>query len=226
MKYFYLYIFLLCCFIFIVSYYNTYSISEAFRSKKQNIILLGDSVLKNNAYTFSGKSVEEMLLERSDGNVNVVCLAVDDSKINSVYNQISEIPNDLNNSSTTIFISIGGNNILSHYITKNEDPNDTSILSEFFTSYVHLIESIQKKMNKAKIILLDIYYPYNNKYKPYHNIINEWNNKIYNYASDPNNNITGVLKISSIVTNGIDFSEEIEPSNSGGLKIVDAILIC
>lgn len=79
-------------------------------------------------------------------------------------------------------------------------------------------------MNKAQLILLDVYYPDNNKYKPYHNIINEWNNKIYSFASNPKNNINSVLRISSIVTHGDDFSAEIEPSNTGGLKIVEAIL--
>jgi hypothetical protein len=79
-------------------------------------------------------------------------------------------------------------------------------------------------MSNAKIILLDIYYPNDSKYKKYHNLINEWNEMLYEYAANPKNNIDGVLRISSIIRKPEDFSQEIEPSDSGGEKIVNAIL--
>ena len=217
---------MLCCFILMVSYYNTYSSTsntiEPFNSSKQHIVLLGDSILKNNAYTSNGKSVEDLLKERTTNNIH--CFAVDDSKINDVYNQISNLPTDLNTSHTTVFLSVGGNNILSHYLKDHGNNRDYSILSNFLTSYEHLVQSIRMKLNKAKIILLDVYYPDNHKYKKYHNVIQEWNLKIYDFASNPKNNIDGILRISSIMTKPGDFSEEIEPSNSGGDKLVNAIL--
>jgi hypothetical protein len=211
---------MLCCFILAVSYYNTYT-KESFVSSKQNIVLLGDSILKNNAYTSNGKSVQELLEERTTGKT--YCFAMDDSTINYVYNQIGNIPENLNNPHTTIFLSVGGNNILKKY-KENITDNDTNDLNSIFKSYVHLVESIQAKMNKTKIILLDIYYPHDSKYKKYHHLINEWNEMIYQYAANQKNNIDGVLRISSIIRKPDDFSEGIEPSNSGGEKIVDAIL--
>jgi hypothetical protein len=59
MEYFYLYIFILFCFIIAVSYWNTYMSSsiEPFNSDKQTFLLLGDSILKNDAYVSDGKSV-------------------------------------------------------------------------------------------------------------------------------------------------------------------------
>jgi hypothetical protein len=74
------------------------------------------------------------------------------------------------------------------------------------------------------MVLLDIYYPDNLKYKQYHPVINEWNNKIYDYAREPKNNISSVLKVSNILTQGDDFSFGIEPSSTGGKKLVDSIL--
>jgi hypothetical protein len=60
MEYFYLYIFILLCFIVAVSYYTTYMSSkhmwkEPFNSDKQTFVLLGDSILKNDAYVSDGK---------------------------------------------------------------------------------------------------------------------------------------------------------------------------
>jgi hypothetical protein len=220
MKYFYLYIFMLCCFILAVSYYNTYT-KEPFNSSKQTIVLLGDSILKNNSYTSNGKSVQELLEERTKGKT--YCFAMDDSKINDVYNQIGNIPENLNTPYTTIFLSIGGNNILAKY-KENITDNNTNDLNSIFKSYLHLVQSIQSKMNKTKIILLDIYYPNDSKYKSFHHLINEWNEMIYEYAANSKNNIDGVLRISSIIRKPEDFSQEIEPSDRGGEKIVDAIL--
>ena len=68
MNYFYLYIFLLLCFIVAVSYFNTYmsTYNEGFNSNKQTFILLGDSILKNDAYVSDGESVDDLLKERTN----------------------------------------------------------------------------------------------------------------------------------------------------------------
>jgi len=69
MKYFYLYIFIIGCILFAVSYYNTItnSIIESFNAEKQKIILLGDSIFKNDAYVSDGQSVDEILKNRTNG---------------------------------------------------------------------------------------------------------------------------------------------------------------
>ena len=191
-------------------------------TNKQSIVLLGDSILKNNAYTNGEKSIQDLLKERTNNKTH--CFAMDDSKINDVYNQINNIPDELNSPYTTLFLSAGGNNILSKYVENNADPDDSSLLEPIFTSYEHLVKSIRRKMNKSKIILLDIYYPENQKYKQYHTLINKWNNKIYTFTKDSKNNVDGVLRVSSIITKPDDFSQKIEPSSVGGEKLVDAIL--
>ncbi len=218
MKYFYFYIFFIFCFIVFMSYYNT---KEGFTSNTKSFILLGDSILKNDAYVSNGKSVANLVAER---NQNIYCFAEDDSKIVDVYSQIDKIPHEFDSPNTLIFLSVGGNDILSHYVDQNQDIKNTSVLNPMFSVYKNLIKSIQKRMPQSKIILFDIYYPDNLTYKQYHFIIKEWNNMIYDFAENPKNKIYGVIRISSYLTQNEDFSFGIEPSSSGGQKIADLIL--
>lgn len=218
MKNFYLYIFILLCFIIIVSYWNTY-VKEGFNTDKQSFVLLGDSIFKNDAYVSNGKSVDELLIERTNGKTT--CLAVDHSKIKDIYDQIDKIPEYLNTSSTTLFLSVGGNDILSYYVEKTNDPSDTSFLDTMFKSYQEVIKSIQKRFPNVNIVIVDIYYPDSSTYKKYHSIIHAWNTMIHDYARK--NNLS-LLKISRILTKPDDFSFGVEPSALGSGKLVDTIL--
>jgi len=223
MSYFYLKVFILFCFIVVISCWTTYSSSlfEPFETNKtaRTIVLLGDSILKNNSYVSNGKGVDNLLKERNNGEI--YSLAENNSKIVDIYLQIDKIPIEINNNSTNIFLSAGGNDILSFYVDQKEDATDTSFLNPMFSAYKKLIKSIQTRMNKAKVVLLDIYYPDNISYKQFHPIIKEWNTKIYEYANE--NNYT-VLKISNNLTDTTDFTMGIEPSATGGEKITDMIL--
>jgi hypothetical protein len=226
MKYFYLYIIFLLFFIFAISYYNTYIYSittkEGFDSSKGSIILLGDSILKNNNYVGNGNSVHDLLVERTNGKT--FCYAKDDSKIIDIYGQLDEIPIELNHPNSTIFLSAGGNDILSHYVENGGDIKDTSHLKDIFTGYQTLLKSIQTKMDKTKLIPLDIYYPDNIKYIQYHPVIHEWNRLLYEYTGNMSNNINSTFKVSNILTQNDDFTSSIEPSDNGGKKMVDHML--
>jgi lysophospholipase L1-like esterase len=224
MQYFYLYIFILLFFIIAVSYWTTINNTyvEPFNSNKQTFVLLGDSILKNDAYVGDGKSIDSLLIERTNGKT--VSLAIDHSKIVDVFSQINNIPNDANNNLTTIFLSAGGNDILSYYVDNKGDSNDETPLTPMFAAYKKLIKAIKTKVPQANIVLLDIYYPENMTYKQYHNIIEKWNNMIYNYSKNKDAEIYDVLKISTILTKQEDFTLGIEPSAQGGAKLVGEIL--
>jgi hypothetical protein len=221
MKYFYLYVFILICFIFYVSYFNTFinRYKETFNSNKQTFVFLGDSIFKNDAYVKHGTNFSNLIEERTNGKS--ICLAIDHSKIIDIYSQFQKIPKNIDNNFTTIFLSVGGNDILTHYVDQENDSTDTSVLQTFFIQYQKLIESIRNYLTNVNIVLLDIYYPNNIKYKKFHFIINQWNKMIYNYA---NNNNYSVFKISNILTKPEDFSFGIEPSSIGSKKLVDTIL--
>ena len=230
MNYFYLKIFGLILFIIIVSYWNTYcnSFIESFSFNSSNkningnenktIVLLGDSILKNNSYVSNGKGVDNILEER---NANVVSLAENNSKIIDVYSQIGKIPLDINNVSTSIFLSSGGNDILSFYVDQNGDTTDTGFLNTMLAAYKKLVKSIQTRMNKCQIVLVDIYYPVSNPFAQYKPIIEQWNTLISNYAREKS---LGLLQISQSVTSSEDFTLGIEPSEKGGEKIAQLIL--
>jgi lysophospholipase L1-like esterase len=226
MKYFRFYIIIL---IFLIVIPPLFSLDqkkkseiEGMKSNEPNvIILLGDSILKNNYYVGYDKSVEELLRFKSN-DVKIINLAVNDSKIYDIYSQVNKIPIEFNNSKTSIFISVGGNDILDKYVErKNQNLKDVSFLNTFLGSYKNLIKSLKKKMYNCKIILLDVYYPTSTPYLPYKDLIKTWNKQIYEYAKE---NKIDILKISEIVTKSNDFIFDIEPSENGGEKIVEAIL--
>ena len=225
MDYFYLKIFGLILFIFAVSYWNTYcsSFIESFSSNKSSraIVLLGDSILKNNSYVPDGKAVDNIIEERNDKNIELYSLAENNSKIVDVYSQINKIPLDINNKSTNIFLSTGGNDILSFYIDQHGDTTDTGFLNTMLAAYKKLVKSIQTRMDLCQIVLLDVYYPTSNQFAQYKPILEEWNSLIATYARE---NSLGLLQISQIVTSNDDFTLGIEPSEKGGEKIAQSIL--
>ena len=184
---------------------------------------MGDIILKNDAYVKDGNSIENLLIKHNS-NINLYSFAEDNSKIIDIYGQISKIPVEANNPNTYVFLSAGGNDILTHYVDRNEDITDTSVLKPMFSSYKNLIKSIFSRIPNAKIILLDIYYPDNLKYRQFYLIIKEWNNMIYDFVGKPCNNIYSIIKISNQLTQSDDFSFGIEPSTNGGKKIVNLIL--
>ena len=222
----YLYIFILCFIILAVSFYTQYRYesinTEDFSNNndKNSIVLLGDSILKNNSYVKNGQSVEDILRENK-GN-NLYCLALNNSTIVDVYSQIDSIPIELNNENTLIFLSSGGNDILSQYVDKHDsDVSDTHILNVIFIAYKKMVKSLQTKMNKAKIVLIDIYYPHSNQFSQYNPIVKEWNQMLKKYAREKS---YGLIQISKRVTSIDDFTLSIEPSEKGGEKIAQSIL--
>ena len=224
MKYFYLYIFGLVCFIITMAYWNTNGFSyfvEGFNPKSQYYLLMGDSILNNEVYVANGKSVNQLLKDSTDNRTT--CLAKNNATIAEVYNQVSKIPDKLKSDSenTTIFLSVGGNDILNQSADKEGGPIDSKVISTIFSAYKPLVKSIQNIMPKSQLILLDIYYPDNAKYRPLHDSIREWNNQLYNFGTE--NNLS-VLRISDILTKPEDFALDIEPSAIGGKKLADAIL--
>ncbi len=225
----YLYIFILIFIILAVSFYTQYKYEsmnmESFlnsnkNSNKNNIVLLGDSILKNNSYVKNGQSIEDILREKKGDNL--YCLALNNSTVVDVYSQIDSIPIELNNENTTVFLSSGGNDILSQYVDKHDsDVSDSNVLNVIFIAYKNMVKSLLVKMNKVKIVLIDIYYPTSNQFSQYKPIVQEWNKMLEKYAREKS---YGLIQISKSVTASDDFTLSIEPSEKGGEKIARSIL--
>ena len=175
-----------------------------------SIILLGDSILKNNSYVLKGQSVQELLATKTDAQI--YCFAVNDSTITDANNQVNNLPQHLNEPSTIIVLSVGGNDILRS--------GGGGSLSSIFRQYMNLIELLKTRMDKVKIVMINLYYPTDEKYKTYYSDIGKWNELVGAYATD---NALKVLDVSTILTNEDDFTYEIEPSYIGGEKLANAI---
>ena len=193
---------------------ETTPLMESFSSNTV-VVLLGDSVLKNESYVKTGLSVSEYVKSQTS---STYCYALNDSTIVDVYHQLGQIPLDYNDPNCSIFLSVGGNDILSNHI------EDKEALRPIFIAYTKLIRSIKTKMDKSKLFLVNIYYPSSLKYSQYTPILVEWNQMIDDYAYESANNISGVVRLNEILKEKSDFTHEIEPSESGGLKVAKAIL--
>lgn len=206
-------------FMIIILFYYKQSIyfRESFdpNNKHTNIILLGDSILKNDNYVDKNKNVEHILSTIFNGKI--YNYARDNATIFSIYYQINSISNDLNNKNTHIFISIGGNDILNN-------PNilyDNYDLEKIIDRYKNALQNISIKFNNCQIYLLNIYYPKNNKYEIYKNITSKWNDFISSYAKEHN---FIAVNISTIMNHKQDFVYDIEPSSIGSEKIAQSII--
>lgn len=219
MKNILLYMFLIVSTVILLVYLNQSTSIEAFeQSKVKTIVLLGDSILKNNSYVTKG--VDELLNDSTE--CSIVSLARDKTTIGHTYKQIEEIPESMNDPTTVIVLSAGGNDIIEDYINGPYDADeDQSQLNRIFGSYKVLVKALRTKMDKARIYMLDIYYPTNNQYKEFYPLIKGWNEMQSEYLSGTKDR---VVKISESLTKPQDFAFDIEPSDKGGKKVVDAIL--
>ena len=188
-----IYIFLIFVLLFI---YIKSNIVETFSSK--NIILLGDSILKNDKYVKKNQTVT-YLLKNLGYQVN--CLARDNALVDNLSTQISNLKNiDIN---AYYVISAGGNNILQH--------RDMDMA---FRQYKNFITKLENHVSQDKIILCTIYYPPTHKH--YFTKIKEWNNSLRNFAKGKYK----LLRIDLFMNNVNDFTNQIEPSYLGSKKIV------
>jgi hypothetical protein len=187
--------------------------TEAFSCPTDTVVLLGDSILKNNVYVVKG--VDELLREKIDGDI--INLARDGATIRQTYKQIDEIPDRLNRHETAIFLSVGGNDIVELFVNGSYDvEKDGRRVNTLFLSYKQLVNELREKMNKARLILLDIYYPVSEDYRAYHPLIKRWNRLQSELTDD-------VVNVSRKLTNEDDFVYDIEPSDNGGEKIAELI---
>lgn len=230
-----MYIFLFICLllvlflilIFFLKNFKYFSKEEGFfiqenqYKNKRTILLLGDSILNNEAYVAPGDSVEDLLKKRTTDSI--YNLAQDDTTIENVFHQINQIPEYLNTSNTSIFLSLGGNDIIRYYIFSKNDLRNSSILQHLFRKYEEVVHIIRQKMNKSRLFLLDIYYPRNISFQMYKPILQEWN-RLLESTNINNKNNKNILKISQHLTQNHDFTNNIEPSKIGGEKIANIIL--
>ena len=175
--------------------------------EKVKVVCLGDSIFQNKDYVSINDSVEDKLTTAlSHKNSTSLVLAQDNAKIKTVESQIKTLQDmkDWGGNNDYIFLSVGGNDILTDY---NPISNDHSNYIEstlvhhkreeinvIFRKYIVLVKNICKKFPKSKIILSTIYYPKDENYVKYHNVIKYWNQSVIDYAKINPDAISGVCE--------------------------------
>jgi methyl-accepting chemotaxis protein len=185
-------------------------------TNNDTIILMGDSILNNSIYVPEGKSVYDCVKTKLD---KVILTAKDGATINDLYEQLDKIPIELNNSSTFIFISIGGNDILTKRITLNSNE-----IEELFDNYMNFLQALKTKIGSVKINILNLYLPTNPRYQIYKSTVEQWN-KLINTNSNKIGEIYNILDLYSLLTNSNDFVYDIEPSAIASNKIANLIYL-
>jgi hypothetical protein len=176
------------------------------------IILIGDSVLNNSNYVQNGESVTDYIKLKTN---NVFNFAVDEATIADTYQQLEQLNQTFNNSNTFVFVSSGGNNILNSKAYLKSTATD-----DLFQQYSQLIQSIKTRLPNARLFCLNLYYPANSKYKPYHITIDKWNQLV------KDNEKLGykVIQTNKLLVSKDDFIYDIEPSAKGAKIIANSLL--
>lgn len=185
-------------------------------TNSNNIILIGDSILNNSNYVPSGKSVVDILKTKTQKVFN---FSKDGATISECYLQLDNIPIELNNLETYVFISVGGNDILN----KRGQLNSAEII-KLFNSYMDFLKALRVKLSSAKINILNLYMPSNPRYQAYKSSIDQWNQLITEYSSKIGE-MYNVINIDTLLTSPQDFVYDIEPSEVASEKIANVIYL-
>jgi molybdopterin converting factor small subunit len=200
--------------IFSCAYFK--SIKEGL-TNNNTIILMGDSILNNANYVPEGTSVYAFLKQKVS---NVINVAKDGATINDLYTQLDKIPIELNNSQTYIFISAGGNNILSNSTTKlNKDQ-----IIQLFNTYIDFLKALRAKLSNININILNLYLPTNPRYQSYKSSVDQWNQLLKEYSNKIGETYN-ILDLHTLLTSPEDFIYDIEPSKTASDKIAYLIYL-
>jgi hypothetical protein len=185
-------------------------------TNNNNIVLLGDSILNNSNYVPAGKSILDILKQKTK---NVYSYAKDEATIQDCYDQLNEVPMDLNNNNTYFFISAGGNNILNSRVQM-----DDQSLNLLFNEYIKLIGAIKTKFPNINLNVLNLYVPSNPRFETYRNMVQTWNNLISKNSTNVGE-YYNVVDIYKLLKSPEDFVYDIEPSAKASVEIATMIFL-
>lgn len=188
-----------------------------------HVVLLGDSILDNAAYTHFAPDVTAHLtglLPRWD----VTNAAIDGATTRSIEWQYEHIPAD----TTHLIISVGGNDAMSEiglltdenlYLTR-EVMEDLAVMGSMFA--MDYEAAVSPLLGLAEVTVCTIYdcdFPEHMKL-PVRAGIAMFNDAITRYAA---RNSVRLLDLRAVCTEPSDYERQIEPSATGGAKIAAAI---
>lgn len=191
----------------------------------RNIVLLGDSILDNGAYTNGGPDVAAQLRELVDTGDEVTSLAVDGDVTADIQHQLKRMPK----SATHLVVSVGGNDALGHADFLGESADSTAqvlsklgqIAREFRAAHRNALESVTD--TGLPLAICTIYDANFSDPKMAELVVTAlalFNDAIIRNAIEMG---APIFDLRAICSERSDFANAIEPSSQGGAKIANAI---
>jgi hypothetical protein len=188
-------------------------------ARRLRVVLLGDSIFDNAAYTAGEPDVATHLQSVLPRGSSAVLLAVDGATVSGIARQLEQVPPD----ATHIVMSVGGNDalrnidLLSLRVSSSAEALHAFGFEESYRSALAQVTAL-----KLPIMVCTIY---NGALAKDIAVIARlalalFNDAILRAAVDRNHD---VLELRAICTEATDYANPIEPSGRGGLKIATAI---
>lgn len=191
-----------------------------------HVALLGDSVFDNAAYVRGGADVITHLRRRLPAGASATLLAVDGSVVEGVHRQLQSLPPDAG----LLVVSAGGNDALRRaHILEEEASSAAEVLGrladvaeEFEVGYRRMLRAVAGAGRPAAVCT--VYYPRFADALAQRLAVTGltvFNDAIIRAAFEAG---VPLLDLRLICNEGADYANAIEPSESGGAKIADAIV--
>ncbi|HUQ86347.1 MAG TPA: GDSL-type esterase/lipase family protein [Vicinamibacterales bacterium] len=194
-------------------------------STKVHIVLLGDSIFDNSAYTGRDPDVVTHLRSLLPGAARATLCAVDGATVSGLAAQLRSLPDE----ATHLLISIGGNDAL-----RNHDLLDMRVSSsaQALREFSRRIGAFEDAYRRAIDRVLELGRPtivctiYNGRLDKSVADIARLGLALFNDAIVRTAVERGldVIELRAICSEASDYANPIEPSGTGGLKIARAIV--
>ena len=190
-----------------------------------SIILLGDSIFDNAIYVPGEPCVTEQLRELVPGDVEVQMLPVDGNFVVDVSTQLEKLPEQ----ATHLFVSVGGNDALSHYASIKNDFRSseelltkwTEVKSDFRGQYRAMLERVTSMNRQTAVCTIYDAVPMIESFAI--TALSFFNDVIISERADRG---LPIIDLRKVCPDNADYSvlSPIEPSCKGGVKIASALM--
>jgi hypothetical protein len=191
-----------------------------------HVVLIGDSILDNAAYTRGGPDVVSQVRGLLPPGWHATLLAVDGSTTDHVASQLTRVPED----ATHLVLSVGGNNALMH-LGILESPMSSmaksiealaDIASDFETRYrVAIAACLSVGLPLAVCTVYNGCFEERSFQRVASTTLTVFNDAIIRVAIEHS---LPVIDLRSVCVNAEDYANPIEPSSIGGAKIARVIV--
>jgi lysophospholipase L1-like esterase len=192
----------------------------------RNVVLLGDSIFDNAAYTSGGPAVIKQVVQQLPRGWSARLLAMDGATTDSVPHQLQRLAGD----ATHLVLSVGGNDALRHAGILEMRVNSTrdafalldEAVEDFSAQYARAVEACLQ--TGLPLVLCTIYhghFPDRDFQRAARIALAPFNEVIIAQAIRQS---LRVIDLRLICVDPADYANPIEPSSIGGAKIASAIV--